>query len=180
MDHPGRLLALFKTVHASRLDPTDPDFEPCITGHPAVDNVIATLGPSDLARLLRHVRDWNATARTSSIAQSILHAVLKLRPAEDLTRAVDGNTRADELTEEKEEESDDALAVSSRRNGKDKEEGDMKDLVDRLIPYTERHFARIDRMVQDSYIVDYILGEMDLGLYEGLDGDVDHVMEVEA
>ncbi len=42
----------------------------------------------------------------------------------------------------------------------------LKELVDGLIPYSERHLARIERLVQESYVVDYILGEMDDGMFD--------------
>jgi len=43
----------------------------------------------------------------------------------------------------------------------------LKELVDGLIPYTERHLSRMERLVQESYVVDYILGEMDDGMFDG-------------
>ncbi|CAG8598181.1 18045_t:CDS:10 [Acaulospora morrowiae] len=39
---------------------------------------------------------------------------------------------------------------------------DIKGLLDGLLPYTERHYQRLDRMLTDSYIVDYTLHAMDL------------------
>ncbi|KAI9144700.1 WD40-repeat-containing domain protein [Paraphysoderma sedebokerense] len=38
----------------------------------------------------------------------------------------------------------------------------IKELVDGLIPYTERHFARAEDMITKSYIVDYTLQAMDI------------------
>jgi U3 small nucleolar RNA-associated protein 13 len=43
----------------------------------------------------------------------------------------------------------------------------LKELVDALIPYTERHLLRMERLVQESYVVDFILGEMDDGMFDG-------------
>jgi U3 small nucleolar RNA-associated protein 13 len=50
----------------------------------------------------------------------------------------------------------------------------LKELVDALIPYTERHLSRMDKLIQDSYMVDYVLGEMDDGIF-----DVDDEMDVD-
>jgi U3 small nucleolar RNA-associated protein 13 len=49
-------------------------------------------------------------------------------------------------------------------------------MVDGLIPYTERHLARMERLVQESYMVDYVLGEMDDGMF---DGEYDEAMDIE-
>lgn len=49
----------------------------------------------------------------------------------------------------------------------------LRELLDGLIPYSERHFARVDRLVQDSYVLDYVVGEMDGGMFGGEVMDVD-------
>src|SRR5258706_2401949 len=58
-----------------------------ITGNASVDQVIHTLPLPELGKLLRHIRDWNSTIKTSGIAQTVLHAILKLQRAEDVRAA---------------------------------------------------------------------------------------------
>jgi U3 small nucleolar RNA-associated protein 13 len=170
MEQPGRLLSLFKGLRsASALAPPDHS----ITGDPSVDEVIRTLPGSDLVKLLRYVRDWNTNAKTSDVAQGVLHAVVKLRTVDDFMRAF-----GDEAGEA-------ALASSQPLDAsREKSAGAggtaMKEMVDAMIPYTERHLARIEKLVQDSYVVDYILGEMDDGMFDGdLDSDNSVVMDVD-
>ncbi|CAE6377221.1 unnamed protein product [Rhizoctonia solani] len=146
MDQPGRLLNLFKSVRVNR-STHEPDSTHTITGSTAVDQVLATLSGPDLARLLGHVRTWNASARTSTIAQTVLRAVLSTHPTEDIIRAFD-KTQVDML-------------------GKDKPGADLRSVVDGLVSYTERHLSRAERLVQDSFVVDYVLGEMDMGVALG-------------
>lgn len=157
MEQPGRLLALFKNISAT------PDPTPSITGNAAVDEVLRTLAPADLARLLRYLRDWNATARTSGVAQRVLHAVMKFRAAEDIARAFGDDSALAAV-----ETSGGALAKTGSGAGATA----LKDWVEAMIPYTERHLARMDRLLQESYIVDYMLGEMDDGMFGEL-GDED-------
>jgi len=120
---------------------------------------------------MTHIQYWNASARTSHIAQTILYAILKFRTAEDIAAAFDVASDFSEMVSQdvQDLDPDDGNAKSNRRKaaerGVAKETGgSLKSLVDGLIPYTERHFARADRMVQDSFILDYVLGEMDSGL----------------
>ncbi|THH13498.1 hypothetical protein EW146_g6731 [Bondarzewia mesenterica] len=141
LSQPGRLFTLFKDLASSESELN------AITGHLAVDEVIRTLHPSDLTKLLRYVRDWNARASSSIVAQRVLHAVVKLRPAEDVIKAFEVVGEGDE------------------------ENKGLKELVEALIPYTERHLARMERLVQESYVVDYVLGEMDGGLDVAEDQD---------
>jgi Utp13 specific WD40 associated domain. len=165
MEQPGRLLSLFKNIHTTLSESTS---ESSITGNHSVDEVIRTLEGSDLVKLLRYTRDWNANAKTSMVAQEVLFAIVKLRSADDVMKAF-----GDEAGE----------AVFMRGEGfepKAKGAGKiggtaLKELVDSLIPYTERHLLRMERLVQESYMVDYILGEMDDGLFDGQlqDYDVD-------
>lgn len=137
MDQPGRLLSLFKALVG-----TD-DME--------LYDIIRSLPANELATLLRHVREWNATAKTSVVAQTILHAVFKLRTLDDISEAFNPHGKLLQL---------DGTPVGSTASV-----ASLNELVHSLIPYTERHLARLNRLVQDSYILDYILGEMDGGLF---------------
>lgn len=140
LGHPGRLLQLFKGLKG----------DSSATGSADVDQVLQELSSADLLRLLRYVRDWNTRASSSAVAQRVLHAIVKLRPAEDIARAFEDASTGDE------------------GNG-------LHELVEGLIPYTERHLVRMERLVQESYVIDYVLREMDDGLVEddeeGMDVD---------
>ena len=73
MAQPGRLHSLFSSLPSSADANSDASAArtPSITGHPAVDEVLRTLPGTDLARLLRFVRDWNAKAKTKIILKRI-------------------------------------------------------------------------------------------------------------
>ncbi|KAJ7751213.1 U3 small nucleolar RNA-associated protein [Mycena maculata] len=154
MGQPGRLLNLFKDIRASATESGTASTS--ITGHASVDEVIRTLGGADLAKLLRYVRDWNAVAKTSLVAQGVLLAVVKLRSANDVMAAFG-------------DEAHEAALGEGQVGGAGKGAGGtaLKEMVDALIPYTERHLARMERLVQESYMVDYVLGEMDDGMFDG-------------
>lgn len=176
MEQPGRLLSLYKSIQSESLPS---DTTPSISGHPSVDAVLRTLGSSDLARLLKYVRLWNATAKTSGVAQRILHAIVKLRPAEDVMHAFGGDDVSTGLGVS---ENGGALSVTVVGKGEGRGATALKDWVETVIPYTERHLARMERLLQDSYVVDYLLGEMDDGMFDEDDGSVDSLaapMDVE-
>lgn len=170
MSQPGRLLSLFKEVSSS----AEEDEEPSLTGSAAVDEVIRTLAGAELAKLLRFVRDWNTNAKTAAVAQQVLFAVMKLRSAEDFIKAF-GEENAERLFADGEVEADvDGEEVAAVGSAPATGRTALKELVDALIPYSERHLARMERLVQESYVVDYILGEMDDGMFGGDDEmDVD-------
>ena len=150
MQQPGRLLSLFKSIRGG------PDVEglsrsKSFTGSPAVDEVIRTMSAEDLTTLIKFVRDWNSNAKTSEIAQGILHAIVKLRSADDIMDMFKPQATlagAEQLT--------------------DGTTG-LKEIVDGLISYTERHLARMERLIQESYVVDFLLEEMDQGMLCGAD-----------
>lgn len=122
-----------------------------VSGSADVDRILQELASVDLVRLLRYVRDWNTRASSAAVAQRVLYAIVKLRSAEDIAHAFDD------------------AGAGEERNG-------LHELVEGLIPYTERHLGRMERLVQESYVVDYVLREMDGGLAED-DGeamDTDH------
>ncbi|KAL0576700.1 U3 small nucleolar RNA-associated protein 13 [Marasmius crinis-equi] len=161
MAQPGRLLTLFKEVAAKDIDASDSSASSSLLGNPAIDEVLRTLSGPDLSRLLKYARDWNANAKTSAVSQTVLYAVFKLRPAEDVVKAF-----TDEIQIADPE--DDSLTASKGSTA-------LKEWIDGFIPYSERHLARLDKLLQDSYMVDFILSEMDGGVF---DGETD-VMEVD-
>lgn len=155
MEQPGRLLNLFRDIKSADVDGTS------ITGHPSVDEVIRTLQGSDLVKLLRFVRDWNTNGKTNRVAQRVLNAVVKLQSADEVMKAF-----RDDLGE----------AAFARHEPTERKEGmALKELIDALIPYTERHLSRMNKLIQDSYVVDYVLGEMDDGIF----GVNDDAMDVD-
>ncbi|TBU62177.1 WD40 repeat-like protein [Dichomitus squalens] len=176
MAQPGRLHSLFAALSSAE------DASPSsITGHAAVDEVLRTLPFTDLARLLRYVRDWNAHARTSVVAQRVLHAIVKLRPADDLSRAFDAEAAFNAATTVPAPDSEGTVAVSVPVEGRGATA--LKELIDALIPYTERHLTRMEKLLQDSYVVEHLLSEMDDGMFGELgddDEDLDsHPMDID-
>lgn len=179
LNQPRRLLQLFTQVAASRPDHdaiesmdrlladalgvqrhTDAELG-SITGLAAVDRIIAELPRTQVVQLLGYVRDWNTSARTSATAQLVLHAVLRQWEADTLLEAFD----------------------EARRT---KKEGfvSMAAMLEALLPYTERHYARVDRMLVESAMLDYTLQAMDGVLGFGADAEdreaVDDVEMAEA
>jgi U3 small nucleolar RNA-associated protein 13 len=175
MEQPGRLFNLLRDVRLSATKDLSIPPIPTITGHFAVDEVIRTLEGTELTKLLSYLRDWNARAKTSVVAQDILFAVVKLRPADEIMNAFKDAGALTEL---------DASGTIGKESGSTA----LKGLIDAIIPYTERHLARMDKLVQESYIIDHLLFEMDTLLDEEEAGiisqkdeedDEDAVMDVD-
>ncbi len=160
MSQPGRLLSLFTTVlSSSKLE--NGSLKPTYTGSVEVDEVIRTLRSVDLVRLLKHIRDWNANARTSPVAQAILHAILRLKTPDEILSAFDEAAKFPTVVVTAKNEDVEGDAPKK----KPPQVLGLRELLDELIPYSERHFARVDRLVQDSYVLDYVVGEMDDGAF---------------
>lgn len=104
-----------------------------LSGLKAVDEVIATLADNQLYKLLLRLRDWNTNARSAPVAQRILNCVVKSYPASK-------------------------LASLRGRGGKGNSTGEV---LDGLKRYTERHYRRMEELVDESYLVEFTLREMD-------------------
>lgn len=197
MSQPGRLLSLFTSIRSSLSSSsssfngsTDADAEAeaeaeadaarkSYTGSPEVDRVIATLPDVDLVRLLKMVRDWNANARTSPVAQGVLHCVLRLKSAEEIVGVFERVSRVKGVFDvnadaDAEGEGEDGQGQEGQGGGDQQVKSKAKkvenlpalnELLEGLIPYSQRHFTRVDKLVQDSYALDYIVGEMDGGVF---------------
>ncbi|ADV21299.1 U3 small nucleolar RNA-associated protein 13 (U3 snoRNA-associated protein 13) [Cryptococcus gattii WM276] len=174
MSQPGRLFNLFSTVvKGRRRQPDLSQEQQTITGSKEIDEIIKTLPGIELVRLLKFVRDWNANAKMAPVAQVVLHAVFMLRSAEDILAAFDQANRLPKREEEEEgeEEEEEEKEEGENKKRQKKERPSLgapisiKDLLEGLIPYSERHFNRVDKLVQESYMLDYVLGEMEGGLF---------------
>lgn len=161
LDQPRRLLHLFTTVRLS----ASSELLPSITGSVDVDQVIQSLQGKDLRKLLEYVKDWNTVGRTSEVAQAVLNAILKFHSAESILKTLEEVTKATEPEFEDDEEDDEK---ENRKKGVKKSKRELKagEILAALIPYTERHFGRADKMVRESFIVDHLLGMMDDGIME--------------
>lgn len=152
LNHPGRLLTLFNEAVDVADDPyatqEDRDArENSLTGDPSIDEVLQTLDPSNLRTLLLRLRDWNTNARTARISQRILFALFRSYPASTFVE----------------------LAKSSMaKRGDRATAAGMEDILQALAAYTERHYRRVEELADDSYLVEWVLGEMDGGV--GLGG----------
>ena len=145
LDQPGRLFSIFSSVISTSHDDASAQRQKTFTGSVDVDTVIRNLSQPELAILIRRLRDWNSNVKTSTVAQTVLYAVMRLRSTDDVMGAITS-----------------AVTVPGEGPGKVKANSD--EIVPSLIPYTERHLTRIDRLIQESYVLDVILGEMDDGL----------------
>ncbi|KAL4781198.1 quinon protein alcohol dehydrogenase-like superfamily [Aspergillus varians] len=149
LNHPGRLLSLFNAAVDAADDPNPSDTERgdranSLTGNPSIDEVLQTLDPTNLYTLLLRLRDWNTNARHSKIAQRILFALFRSYPASTFVEL--------------------ASSSMAKRTGDGRGAAAMKDILQALASYTERHYRRVEELEDESYLVEWVLGEMDGGI----------------
>ncbi|KAK4219258.1 WD40-repeat-containing domain protein [Rhypophila decipiens] len=114
-----------------------------LTGVKAVDDVLGGLSDEQIFLLLLRLRDWNTNARTAPVAQKILWALVRLYPANKFSN----------------------LSVRGARGQKS-----LGEVLNALRVYTERHYKRVEELVDESYLVEYTLREME-SLAPSLDVD---------
>ncbi|APA09181.1 hypothetical protein SS1G_03089 [Sclerotinia sclerotiorum 1980 UF-70] len=125
--------------------------EGSISGLKAVDSVLASLSDAQIFSLLLRIRDWNTNARTASVAQRILSVLVKSYPASRLSD----------------------LKVKGAQGPRS-----LKEVLDALRVYSERHYKRMEELVDESYLIEYTLREMDgLGFIEN-DGAGDGALDI--
>jgi U3 small nucleolar RNA-associated protein 13 len=122
------------SLFKSVIETENPD-DGSMTGLNSVDEVIANLADEQLYKLLLRLRDWNTNVRTAPIAQKILWTVVKSYPASRL--------------------------AGLRPAGKVGAKGSLKDVFDAIRAYSERHYKRVEELVDESYLLDFTLREMD-------------------
>ncbi|DAA75268.1 TPA_exp: Uncharacterized protein A8136_2019 [Trichophyton benhamiae CBS 112371] len=118
----------------------DPDN---LTGNADIDAVLKTLDDELLYILLIRLRDWNTNARTARVSQRILYALFRSYPSSTFI----------ELADRK---------YVLPNDGKSGKSAAMKDILEALAAYTERHYRRIEELVDESYLVEWVLDEEDI------------------
>lgn len=114
------------------------------SGSHSVDKVLANLSDEQIFLLLLRLRDWNTNARTAPVAQRILSVLVKSYPAHKFSN----------------------LSIKGAKGQKS-----LKDVLNALKVYTERHYKRTEELVDESFLVEYTLHEMD-SLVPSLEQDV--------
>lgn len=105
-----------------------------LSGVLAVDEILGDLPDSQLATLICRLRDWNTNIQTALVAQKVFYCLAKTNSANRFFRL--------------------RLEV-------EKGVGGASAVWDALGTYTERHYKRIEALIEESYILDYTLGKMD-------------------
>lgn len=105
-----------------------------LCGVKAVDEVLGNLSDEQIFLLLLRLRDWNTNARTAPVAQRILWTLVRCYPASKFSN----------------------LSVKGQKG-----QQSLKDVLHALRVYTERHYKRFEELVDESYLVEYTLQEMD-------------------
>jgi U3 small nucleolar RNA-associated protein 13 len=163
LNHPKRLLDLFTAVV------NGPRKIGSFTGKKEVDAVLASLSDSQLWSLLKRLRDWNANARTYNVAQHILYAILRLHPKERLLNlrqrrkagAVESTeVGANGVDQNVNVELADAMARLNT-DGEVRDKESVKDVLDGLIAYTERHYSRLEKTSEERFVLLWALQQMD-------------------
>ncbi|GAA6058405.1 hypothetical protein JCM3770_005205 [Rhodotorula araucariae] len=166
MDQPRRLLNLFTEVRATAGANGAEDLV-SLTGSRHVDAVLRGLSPAELRQLFRYIKDWNTVARTADTAQAVLHAILKFHDADKLLAVLEGRADEDGAGEfdpaggAKAKDADEDEDEDEAQKRKKRTEVKAADVLGALIPYTERHMTRADKLVRESFIVEHLLGMME-------------------
>ncbi|KAA1107819.1 U3 small nucleolar RNA-associated protein 13 [Puccinia graminis f. sp. tritici] len=172
LDKPARLLRLFTDLERAEGEPGLDEFGPLdlersVTGSLDIDRVIQNLTPTELVKLLRHIKSWNAVNRSSLVAQKLLFLIFKSNAATQLlspqlSSDLDPDHQSDDL---------ELLQNQHHKNIKKKKNGDnvaklpsnhlleLKDTLKVLAAYSDRNLVKIDKTVQESFLIEFLLNQ---------------------
>ncbi|PLW12030.1 hypothetical protein PCANC_20456 [Puccinia coronata f. sp. avenae] len=175
LDKPARLLRLFTDLERAEGDPDAPDDQfgaldrdgNSVTGSADIDAVIENLGPSELVTLLRHIKSWNAVARTSSVAQNLLFLIFRSKTIHQLLAAPQPPPLVDPLEHPSDPSSSSLTGTQShnsllKNNKKDPPANlalELRDLLKVLLAYSDRNLVKIDKTVQESFLIEFLLNQ---------------------
>lgn len=112
------LMRVYNVVKASIGANENPE---SVVGLNALETTMKQLDGTQLAFLLKKIRDWNVNFKQFEVAQKVLSVIL---------------------------------------DNVDMKNGDMRKVLELIIPYNERHSQRLDDMLEETYVLDYVVQEM--------------------
>ncbi|KAI6248412.1 putative U3 small nucleolar RNA-associated protein 13 [Erysiphe necator] len=151
LNHPGRLLALFTSVITSIPEPDS------LCGLRAVDNVLSSLTDDQIYNLLHRLRDWNTNVKTAPIAQKILWTLMKSYPSSRLSHLKRLGSQSSRQVEGKEKN------IGFLDNSNQQQQNsyyNTKEIWHALRVYSEKHYKKLDELIDASYLVEYTLKGM--------------------
>ena len=156
LNHPKRLLDLFTRV----LESPKPDLG-SLTGSKGVDDVIGSLADEQLWKLMLRLRDWNANARTSRVAQRVMYALFRLYPKEKFVQLRRRRSRKENDSEALiEGVAGLDIDGNAAKGGAGRNES-VKDVLDGLRAYTDKHYTRLEKMAEERHVLLWTLQMMD-------------------
>ena len=126
--------AEFKTSMIYTIEDEDEEQE-TITGNEETDfrNLVKYCIESDMKRFFPIVRDLNSVAKYARIAQRMVEIILEGVNFDDLD------------------------ALKKQYNTESGENKNLKDYLEILLSYSERHFSRVQKHVTKSFYLDYVM-----------------------
>ncbi|KAG9776145.1 hypothetical protein KCU95_g13460, partial [Aureobasidium melanogenum] len=107
---------------------------------------------------LLRCRDWNANARTAHVSQRIIYTLFRLYPKEKFVQLRRKRAPKPPVADEDElAQGMDALEVKD----KVKRNESVKDVLEGLKAYTERHYGRLEKMAEERWVLLWTLQQMD-------------------
>lgn len=116
LEHLMRVYNVVKGAIAANGEPELP------VGSVKLEETMKSLDDTQMAGLLRRVRDWNVNFKQFDVAQKVLAVVV------------------------------DTLNM---------EAPGIRKVVEAIVPYNERHYLRLDDLIEETYVLDYAVQEME-------------------
>jgi U3 small nucleolar RNA-associated protein 13 len=154
-----------------------------LIGEAKLIEVLSSLSPCELGRLLSYIREWNTQSKHGLLAQHVMFLVLhhvrheRLLEAFAELKAREGNFKMiaglgsvlyalpstaianssalTPIVNGVEMDAPPAAASTSAGSA-------LKAYVDAILPYSERHADRLDRLMTSTFLVDYMLSQMNV------------------
>ncbi|RRT75859.1 hypothetical protein B296_00018043 [Ensete ventricosum] len=116
-----------------------------------IEKALGGLGKEEIHVLLEYVREWNTKPKLCHVAQAVLFRMFRIFPPTDIVEVTP--CPQNWLQDLKLQPWCLHFLFLFQVKG-------VSELLEGLIPYSQRHFSRIDRFVRSIFLLDYVLARM--------------------
>jgi len=111
------------------------------TSYPAeLDKILPLLPSENILKLLFYLRDWNTNSKHCVVVHWVLERLLRIFNPSEMTKV---------------------LKSAQTENSKDGEGGLDRRFLDALISYSQRHLARVEKLLTDVAFMDSLISRFD-------------------
>ena len=160
LNEPRKLLRLFKSILYNNSSTSDDNL-----ATNALTRILMNLNGNELGALLSLIVDWNCNGKHGYLSQMLLYIIYNIYDLNDIAFGIKHdkfiNTHKRGKSMSKDNLNSKILNLDSFEIGSTSQTQRMTEMNSALNAYSKRHLKRVNNLIKQTYLIDYVLDSID-------------------